>query len=35
MSWDEVFADHNDKWSADMTADIPFYVRLARPPAAR
>jgi SAM-dependent methyltransferase len=29
-SWDEGFADHYEEWSADMTADIPFYVELAR-----
>jgi SAM-dependent methyltransferase len=30
MSWDEAFADRYDEWSADMTDDIAFYVRLAR-----
>ena len=30
MSWDEAFANRYDQWSADMTADIPFYVELAR-----
>jgi SAM-dependent methyltransferase len=30
MSWDEAFASHYDTWSADMTADVPFYVALAR-----
>ena len=30
MSWDEAFADHYDEWSAHMTADIAFYVELAR-----
>jgi SAM-dependent methyltransferase len=30
MSWDEVFANRYEEWSAHMTADIPFYVRLAR-----
>jgi SAM-dependent methyltransferase len=30
MSWDERFADRYDEWSADMTADIAFYVELAR-----
>ena len=30
MSWDEAFADRYDEWSADMTADIAFYVGLAR-----
>jgi SAM-dependent methyltransferase len=29
MSWDEAFANHYDEWSAEMTADIPFYVELA------
>src|SRR5438093_1780694 len=30
MSWDEAFADHYEEWSAPMTADVPFYVELAR-----
>jgi SAM-dependent methyltransferase len=30
MSWDEAFAKHYERWSAHMTADIPFYVELAR-----
>ncbi|MGH2393017.1 MAG: class I SAM-dependent methyltransferase [Candidatus Limnocylindria bacterium] len=30
MSWDEAFASHYAEWSAHMTADIPFYVDLAR-----
>jgi ubiquinone/menaquinone biosynthesis C-methylase UbiE len=30
MSWDEAFADHYEEWSAHMTADVPFYVELAR-----
>ena len=30
MSWDEAFADCYEEWSADMTADIAFYVELAR-----
>lgn len=30
MSWDEGFADHYDAWSAPMTADVGFYVELAR-----
>jgi SAM-dependent methyltransferase len=30
MGWDEAFADRYEEWSADMTADIPFYVELAR-----
>jgi ubiquinone/menaquinone biosynthesis C-methylase UbiE len=29
MSWDEAFADRYDEWSAEMTADVPFYVGLA------
>ncbi len=29
MSWDEAFADRYEEWSAGMTADIAFYVRLA------
>ena len=29
MSWDEAFADRYEQWSADMTADIAFYVGLA------
>jgi SAM-dependent methyltransferase len=29
MSWDEAFADRYDEWSADMTADVAFYVGLA------
>jgi ubiquinone/menaquinone biosynthesis C-methylase UbiE len=29
MSWDDAFARHYDRWSADMTADIRFYVELA------
>jgi SAM-dependent methyltransferase len=29
-SWDEVFASRYEEWSADMTADVPFYVALAR-----
>lgn len=29
MSWDEVFANHYEEWSAHMTADIAFYVSLA------
>ena len=29
MSWDEAFADHYDRWSASVTADIAFYVELA------
>jgi SAM-dependent methyltransferase len=30
VSWDEGFAKDYDAWSADMTADIGFYVELAR-----
>src|SRR5919202_1513251 len=30
MSWDEAFARHYDAWSAHMTADVAFYVELAR-----
>jgi ubiquinone/menaquinone biosynthesis C-methylase UbiE len=30
MSWDEQFAVRYDEWSADMTADVDFYVGLAR-----
>ncbi|MFL5762259.1 MAG: class I SAM-dependent methyltransferase [Thermomicrobiales bacterium] len=30
MSWDESFADVYEEWSAHMTADVPFYVELAR-----
>ena len=30
MSWDETFADRYEEWSASMTADIAFYVELAR-----
>ena len=30
MSWDERFADDYETWSAHMTADIAFYVDLAR-----
>jgi ubiquinone/menaquinone biosynthesis C-methylase UbiE len=30
MSWDEAFARCYDEWSADMTADVPFYVSLAQ-----
>ena len=29
MSWDEAFTSRYDDWSADMTEDIPFYVKLA------
>ena len=30
MSWDEAFANRYDEWSAHMTADVAFYVELAR-----
>ena len=30
MSWDEAFAERYEEWSAEMTADIAFYVELAR-----
>jgi SAM-dependent methyltransferase len=30
VSWDEAYAHRYDEWSAHMTADIPFYVGLAR-----
>ncbi len=30
LSWDEAFAHRYAEWSAHMTADIPFYVELAR-----
>jgi SAM-dependent methyltransferase len=30
LSWDEAFAHRYEEWAADMTADIPFYVQLAR-----
>jgi SAM-dependent methyltransferase len=30
MSWDEAFANRYEEWSAHITADIPFYVDLAR-----
>jgi SAM-dependent methyltransferase len=29
-SWDEAFSDRYEEWSAHMTADIAFYVDLAR-----
>jgi ubiquinone/menaquinone biosynthesis C-methylase UbiE len=29
MSWSEGFAVRYDKWSAEMTDDVPFYVELA------
>ncbi len=30
MSWPEAFASNYEEWSAHMTADVPFYVGLAR-----
>ena len=30
MSWDDAFAERYEEWSAPMTADVPFYVDLAR-----
>ena len=30
MSWDEAFANRYEEWSAEMTADVAFYVDLAR-----
>ena len=30
MSWDEGFAARYDEWSAEETADVAFYVELAR-----
>ena len=30
MSWDEAFASRYEEWSAHMTADVAFYVGLAR-----
>jgi SAM-dependent methyltransferase len=30
MSWDEAFAGRYDEWSTEMTAEVPFYVELAR-----
>jgi ubiquinone/menaquinone biosynthesis C-methylase UbiE len=30
MSWDEAFANRYEEWSAPMTADVPFYIELAR-----
>jgi ubiquinone/menaquinone biosynthesis C-methylase UbiE len=29
MSWDEIFAERYEEWSAHMTADIDFYTELA------
>jgi SAM-dependent methyltransferase len=30
VSWDEAFAELYDEWSAEMTADVAFYLALAR-----
>lgn len=30
MTWDEAFANRYEEWSASMTADVAFYVDLAR-----
>jgi len=30
VSWDERFSERYDEWAAHMTADVPFYVELAR-----
>ena len=30
MSYPEAFAEDYDRWAADMTEDVPFYVALAR-----
>src|SRR6266540_1872317 len=30
MSWPEAFARNYEEWSAHMTADVPFYIALAR-----
>jgi SAM-dependent methyltransferase len=30
VSWDEAFAARYEEWSAEMTADVAFYVELAR-----
>lgn len=30
MSWPEAFAHRYDEWSASVTADVPFYVELAK-----
>lgn len=29
VSWDETFSDRYEDWAAPMTADVPFYTRLA------
>ncbi|HST16876.1 MAG TPA: class I SAM-dependent methyltransferase [Gaiellaceae bacterium] len=30
MSWDEQLSERYEEWAAHMTADVPFYVELAR-----
>ncbi|MFU8889216.1 MAG: class I SAM-dependent methyltransferase, partial [Trueperaceae bacterium] len=30
MSWYDAVSERYDDWAADMTADVPFYVDLAR-----
>ena len=30
LTWDERFSERYEEWSAGMTADVPFYVELAR-----
>jgi SAM-dependent methyltransferase len=30
VSYPEIFAENYERWAADMTADVPFYVELAR-----
>jgi SAM-dependent methyltransferase len=30
MSWPESFAESYDRWAAEMTEDVPFYVELAQ-----
>jgi SAM-dependent methyltransferase len=30
VSWPESFAEGYDRWAADMTEDVPFYVELAK-----
>ena len=30
MSWHEAFAEDYERWTADVTDDVPFYAQLAR-----
>jgi ubiquinone/menaquinone biosynthesis C-methylase UbiE len=30
VRWDEAFANRYEEWSAEMTADVAFYIDLAR-----